>query len=389
MKIQQVKIFLLIIFIATGTAACMQETGNDNSNTGITYYSESQGTTTSTSASETTVSGSAQFPAGTVVASLKGETVRGAVNYLLLRVYINGVFYGFLSPGGSFSFSNVSLANEYKVEIKNPKDMLLLVSISAASQHLITTSSTARALILEEARLSNSSLSISNILDTDENVVALVTKIETALKDPNILSSATALTTKSLFTTTDFLKSVNTGANVATNGKAPSVEDAFDYIESGDYDTALSSFNSILGQKEDEPTLKQVYNGLAWAYLKKKDLTTAKSNFEKAIKYKETLNEDSEIHVGLASILFTEGDFYRALGLLKKVSAGDPDFSFSPVHSLNVSNADVHAMLAIAHALTGNANGAGSQKVKAETIDSTKSGTYTDQIVESLTSLGY
>ncbi|MFC1745524.1 tetratricopeptide repeat protein [Candidatus Riflebacteria bacterium] len=181
-------------------------------------------------------------------------------------------------------------------------------------------------------------------------------------------------------------------AGPGTGSTATTVETAFDQIESGSYDSAINSFNGILASTDSDTERKQSYNGLGWSYLKKLDVSSAGTNFEKAISIGTSVDVNNEIRVGYASVLFSRGSVSDALTQLDLVAAGSADFSYLPVHSLNISNADVHAMYAAALALSGNSSlveQAKSQKNKASSLDSSQSGTVTDHIVEGLTSLGF
>ncbi|MFC1743629.1 hypothetical protein ACFL35_06510 [Candidatus Riflebacteria bacterium] len=209
-KRQKAPIYFLVmvlIFIGVFDIGCIWV--NDNNNNAPVV-----GTGTTTSTTGTTISGTTIFPSNTAVASIKDAKIKGVVNYSVLRVYINNVFYGFLSTSGTFTFSNVPLATEYEVEIKNNSEILLLKSLQAATVQTINSTTTAQALVLEQARLSNSSLSISSVSATMSEVLSLVTLIETALADSSSLSTTTTISTKSIYTSTTILSGITTGATV-------------------------------------------------------------------------------------------------------------------------------------------------------------------------------
>ncbi|MFC1744723.1 hypothetical protein ACFL35_12085 [Candidatus Riflebacteria bacterium] len=139
--------FAMLVFILIFTVSCITVEQNNNSNS-------TQEVTVQTKSPETvTVSGSVQFPNNVVVANIRKKAILGYVNFTILRVYINGIFYGFPTESGFFAFASVPVATEYVVEIKNHDDILLLKIINTQVAHLINSLSTARALLLDRIRL--------------------------------------------------------------------------------------------------------------------------------------------------------------------------------------------------------------------------------------------
>ncbi|MFC1746116.1 Ig-like domain-containing protein [Candidatus Riflebacteria bacterium] len=206
LSVSFVAVFLFSAVFTMISSGCFSVDNSNNNNSSVVT-----GTTTTTGG--TTVSGSAQLPATTVVAAIKNPAIRGVVNYSILKVYINGVYYGYLSTTGTFSFSNVPYATEYKIEIKNSADIVILVSIQASTVQTITTTTTAQALVLEQARLSNPSITVNDVSPTQSEVLSLVNLIETRLADSSALADPTTTSGKTIFATTEILSAKTNGAN--------------------------------------------------------------------------------------------------------------------------------------------------------------------------------
>ncbi|MFC1743196.1 ComEC/Rec2 family competence protein [Candidatus Riflebacteria bacterium] len=137
-------------------------------------------------------SGNVSFPASTAVASVKNGLM-GAVNFSILRIWINGVDASAIDANGNYSTRLNTTSTEYKIEVKNSSHITLLklITQSTGSGRHINSTSTAIATILEKSRIDDplEPLKLSDISASDSNVQSLVAAIENVLRNSASLSS--------------------------------------------------------------------------------------------------------------------------------------------------------------------------------------------------------
>jgi len=129
------------------------------------------------------------------------------------------------------------------------------------------------------------------------------------------------------------------------------INDGWDSIDAGSYDTAVTKFTNALSFSEDESSKTSAKTGLAWAYAKKGDLDKAIDTFE------DITNLNNDANIGLAGAYLARGnpeDFGKAIQLLEHIeNYGGGLTSYSSVHT-GVSNAEAYSILAYCYYLNGN-----------------------------------
>jgi len=122
---------------------------------------------------------------------------------------------------------------------------------------------------------------------------------------------------------------------------------AWQSYKDGNYSDALEKFNSaILAGNEDEK--KEARIGYAWAYARVNGMAESVSKFE-GIEEKEGL-------VGLGIALLSRrnfNDIRRAVSVFEQAGLSNVYYEFEPDYEIGITNAEAHAMLALAYYLTG------------------------------------
>lgn len=162
------------------------------------------------------------------------------------------------------------------------------------------------------------------------------------------------------------------------------INDGWDAVALGNYQTGASSFQQALGMPLSDAQRVNAYNGLGWAMSKDGKILESIQYFEVAA------DKENEAKVGLAGALIyrhqTTVDYIRAAELLGNM----PPEKFSATHSgLGLSAAKVHALAALAYALSGDQTMAQTYMNKAAALDSMMVGTTVDRIDEAFLMLGW
>lgn len=155
------------------------------------------------------------------------------------------------------------------------------------------------------------------------------------------------------------------------------INEGWEAIKIGNYETARTSFEQALNENLTEAQRVNANNGYGWALSKSGKVTEAIPFFEKAY------GQDNEAKVGLAGCLIyrhvSNADYVRAAEMLGNM----PPETFAQVHSgLALSSAKVHALAALAYALSGDEDNASRYMAKAAALDSLMVGTTVDKIDE-------
>lgn len=162
------------------------------------------------------------------------------------------------------------------------------------------------------------------------------------------------------------------------------LNDGWDAIAIGNYDTAASKFMQTMRMPVTDAQRINSYNGLGWALAKDGKILEAIQYFEIAAPL------ENEAKVGLAAALIyrrqTTADYIRAAELLGNM----PPERFAPVRpGLGLSAAKVHALAAIAYALAGDPENSERYMNKAAALDSMSIGTTVDKIDDAFLLLGW
>ena len=162
------------------------------------------------------------------------------------------------------------------------------------------------------------------------------------------------------------------------------LNDGWDNLSIGNYETAKSSFQQAMSQPLTDAQRISAHNGMGWALSKGGKILESIPYFEVAA----TL--DNEAKVGLAGALIfrhqTTADYIRAAEMLGNMP---PEKFSSPHAGLALSSAKVHALTALAYALAGDQESAKTYINKAAALDSMMVGTTVDRIDEAFQLLGW
>lgn len=175
-----------------------------------------------------------------------------------------------------------------------------------------------------------------------------------------------------------------TGGTTIVRGNAFN-DQGWDLISKGQYESAISKFNSVLNDNPTDEEYAEANNGLGWARAKLGCLADGMTWFDKAT----ALSDDAKI--GLASGYIQKGsrsDLEKARDLIyTQLGKGNAHFRYVPRRDIGVSDAEVHAMLAYVFAALGQNDDASDQIEYAKELDPNWEGTtieQLDQIVEFL-----
>lgn len=162
------------------------------------------------------------------------------------------------------------------------------------------------------------------------------------------------------------------------------IRDGWANIQVGRLDTAQSNFTQALSGPLTEAQKISANAGMGWALAKN-------GKIHEAIPYFEIAAErDNEAKVGLAGALIyrhqTTVDYTRAAEMLGNM----PPEKFAPIHAgLGLNAAKVHALTALAYALSGEPQLARTYMAKAAALDSNMVGTTVDRIDDGFHLLGW
>jgi tetratricopeptide (TPR) repeat protein len=116
-------------------------------------------------------------------------------------------------------------------------------------------------------------------------------------------------------------------------------------LSSSQYDLAINNFQDILRDESvSSKYIAEANNALGWAYAKKNGIIAGEAYFEKAY----SLVDDAK--VGLAGICLskpTRDNVERGITLLEELGLGSTSKVYKPSRDISVTNADVHAILAL------------------------------------------
>ncbi len=165
------------------------------------------------------------------------------------------------------------------------------------------------------------------------------------------------------------------------------INDGWANMKTGNFVTAQTNFQQALGQSLTDAQRIAAHNGMGWALAKQGKIHESIPYFEIAA---TSVPADKEAKVGLAGALIwrhqTTEDYKRAAELLGNM----PPEQFSSPHSaLALNSAKVHALAALAYALSGDMVMAKTYINKAAALDSMMVGTTVDRIDEAFQLLGW
>ncbi len=147
--------------------------------------------------------------------------------------------------------------------------------------------------------------------------------------------------------------STGTGTGTGTQTPAQLLNQGWAAAGSGNWSSALNSFQAILALPTATTAERdQANNGLGWAY-------TKVSSLEAGIPYFTAAAPNvGESRVGLAAALIHRADFSgfpQAITYLETEGINNPAFVYVPAHPIGVSNGEAHALLAYAYFWRNNA----------------------------------
>ncbi len=147
------------------------------------------------------------------------------------------------------------------------------------------------------------------------------------------------------------------------------VEKGWSYINSGLYDSAITQFNKVLESSPTEQEKADANNGIGWA-----KSFSSEGKLKDGIKWftlAKDLNDDAK--VGLASAYLqqaSKSDMEEVIEILAvELGKNNPTFIFTPTRPIGVTNAEVHAMLGYAYAVTDDDENAYTQIELAKTLE--------------------
>lgn len=155
-------------------------------------------------------------------------------------------------------------------------------------------------------------------------------------------------------------------------------EQGWALIGKGQYESAISKFNTVLSDSPNQDEMIEAYNGLGWARSNMGALHDGMPWFEKAA------GSSDDAKVGLAAGYIQQGskaDLEKAYDLLyKQLGKENPHFNYVPRHQTGVTNAEAHALLAYACAGLGKLAEASAQMDYARELNPQYVGTTIEQI---------
>lgn len=148
------------------------------------------------------------------------------------------------------------------------------------------------------------------------------------------------------------------------------IASAWSKYDTGDYNTALSSFTSGLTKCTDgtatDDQLARSYSGMGFSNFKLNDMTNAKSSFTSATQKNASL---TEAYAGLALVTDAQDSYTEMRDNAVKVESLNPSFSFS--HSPAIKMADIYVIAARAYLAAGDLTNFRAYYCKAKSADPT------------------
>ncbi|HNV68998.1 MAG TPA: tetratricopeptide repeat protein [Candidatus Ozemobacteraceae bacterium] len=155
-------------------------------------------------------------------------------------------------------------------------------------------------------------------------------------------------------------------------------DSGWDLITKGQYESAITMFNKVLGDSPTDEEAAEANNGLGWAKSRLGKLEDGMLWFERAISHSH------DAKVGLAGAYIqrsSKADLEMAADLLYKQLGGEnPHFKYTPRRQTGVTDAECHAMLAYAFAAIGRAEEATEQLEYAKELQPEWASSTSDQI---------
>lgn len=146
------------------------------------------------------------------------------------------------------------------------------------------------------------------------------------------------------------------------------LEEGWHNLRNGVNDVSVMRFREVLQGAPDTHEETSAFTGLGWAYANMNDAERSIAYFAKV------KDKSSDANVGYAGVLLNRGaagDYKLALDLLKNIHMDNLDQRYNSEHRLDVSDAEVHALTAIAFYYNGNLREAARQIRKAKDLDRT------------------
>ena len=152
----------------------------------------------------------------------------------------------------------------------------------------------------------------------------------------------------------------------------------WDYIGKGQYESAITKFNTVLADNPTDDEKAEANNGIGWAKAKLGQLKDGMPWFTKA------MDISNDAKVGLAAgylQMASRSDMEQVVDIIYKQLGNEKDnFTYTPRRSTGVSNAEVHAMLAYAFAALGQDDKARDQIDIAKDLNPAWENTTIDQL---------
>ena len=155
-------------------------------------------------------------------------------------------------------------------------------------------------------------------------------------------------------------------------------DSGWDLVNKGQYESAVTMFNTVLNDSPNADEGAEANNGLGWARSRLGKLEDGMVWFERAI------DRSDDAKVGLAGAYIqraSKADLEAAVTLLfTKLGNDNPHFTYTPRRPTGVSNAECHAMLAFALAGVGRGEDATEQLEYAKELQPEWASSTADQI---------
>lgn len=149
----------------------------------------------------------------------------------------------------------------------------------------------------------------------------------------------------------------------------------------GAYSSAINKFNeATLNSNITAIQLAGANNGLGWSLTKANGATAGLPYFLRAADLID------EAKLGLAAAYIQSGDYENAKNYLEVLGLNNTSFTLTTVHAVGISNAEAHAMLALAYFMTSDRQGCIDQ-MKCATANDLSSDSSVKQIRTALLAL--
>ncbi len=156
----------------------------------------------------------------------------------------------------------------------------------------------------------------------------------------------------------------------------------WEYIEKGQYDSAIKYFNDVLAESPTEGEKAEANNGIGWA-------KTFNGKLKDGMKYFQLASDlCDDAKVGLAAAYIQQAslsDMEEAIEILYvQLGNSKPKFNYNPNRHTGVCNAEVHAMLAYAFAATGDTERSEEQLAYAKELQPNYEGKSLEQLFSAI-----